>query len=754
MTDRPVPPGPDLLYGQKFDLEGLLYRGVDSFNVLDAYFRTLSTLATSRPGILYASLPGYCAPLFFRGMSTDIFNLRQIFVQKEYSFKFVGTPKRILDLGAYCGYAAVYLANRFPSAEIFCVEPSPENSQLLRMNTAPYENIRTVNAAAWHRTTKLRLVDKVGGDWGSVFAEQDDAEGGIPGLTILQILQLAGWLNADYVKCDVEGAELELFSDPHAPNWIAGVSCISVEVHDRFKPGCTEAVERALPEANFARRRSGEFHVFDRKVPASLGEPRSQDLGPTGPVQAAGIEMSDKPAVSAARRIFDCFIFFNELDLLELRFEELHDKVDFFVLCEANRTFKGEPKPLFFLENKERFAKYLAKVRHIVVEDMPTVVTTAWEREFFQRRALQRGLTDLHQEDVVVVSDCDEILSRQTIDLLRNNEGYFMLDMPMYQFYLNMRAMSSGWRKPFAYSYYMHDRIPDYSRVREAPVEVFERFRESGHHILSAGWHFTFLGGAGRVTEKIRAYSHTEKWQRDMLRPGNAEQQMMSLKDVGGGRYLQFCQVDASFPRVVQERYGQLVEIGFVKDAKTRIDELQSLVARSERSEYRLTARCRYLSAQLDRMLESDHDQIDLACGKPATQSSISRWSQGKTCAEDAGRGNDGMLYGQYGFHTEAEENPWWRVDLLDVYRLREVRIFNRPDQAWRLRHFSILGSLEGEHWILLHKKTDDAVFGHGTMEPYVAQLAEANQVRYVKIQLDGEGYLHFDECMIFGTRK
>jgi len=169
----------------------MLHRGADSFDIKNAYFTTLSALANSRHGISYASLPGYRAPLFFRGMTTDILNFRQIFMQKEYSFKFASTPRRILDLGAYCGYAAVYLANRFPSAEILCVEPSPDNFRLLSMNTAAYENIRTVNAAVWPRPTKLGLVYKVGGDWGSVFAEQQDGKGDIQALTIAEILRLA-----------------------------------------------------------------------------------------------------------------------------------------------------------------------------------------------------------------------------------------------------------------------------------------------------------------------------------------------------------------------------------------------------------------------------------------------------------------------------------------------------------------------------------------------------------------------------------
>lgn len=63
--------------------------------------------------------------------------------------------------------------------------------------------------------------------------------------------------------------------------------------------------------------------------------------------------------------IYDCFIFFNELDLLELRLNELSDIVDKFVLVEGTKTFQGDDKPLYFEENKDRFKEYI-KEKHII----------------------------------------------------------------------------------------------------------------------------------------------------------------------------------------------------------------------------------------------------------------------------------------------------------------------------------------------------------------------------------------------------
>ena len=71
--------------------------------------------------------------------------------------------------------------------------------------------------------------------------------------------------------------------------------------------------------------------------------------------------------------IFDCFPFFNELDLLEIRLRLLNKIVDKFVLIESNRTFSLKKKKLYFLENKERFGKYENKIIHIIVKDTPAL---------------------------------------------------------------------------------------------------------------------------------------------------------------------------------------------------------------------------------------------------------------------------------------------------------------------------------------------------------------------------------------------
>src|SRR6185312_9196202 len=100
------------------------------------------------------------------------------------------------------GYAAVYLAQRFPDAEVFCVEPSPANFRLLTLNTAPYPRIRRLNGAVWSRSTKLAIAGHELGDWGAHFAA-GPAGATTEAWSVEDILEKAGWERADLIKCDI-----------------------------------------------------------------------------------------------------------------------------------------------------------------------------------------------------------------------------------------------------------------------------------------------------------------------------------------------------------------------------------------------------------------------------------------------------------------------------------------------------------------------------------------------------------------------
>ena len=107
-------------------------------------------------------------------------------------------------------------------------------------------------------------------------------------------------------------------------------------------------------------------------------------------------------------QVVDCFIFADELDMLECRLTELEEVVDWFVLVEAESTFQGDPKPLAYAEHRDRFARWSDRIVHVVAE-LPDA--SAWIREAAQREAIIDGLRalPLAPDDTIVLSDVDEI---------------------------------------------------------------------------------------------------------------------------------------------------------------------------------------------------------------------------------------------------------------------------------------------------------------------------------------------------------
>ena len=141
-------------------------------------------------------------------------------------------------------------------------------------------------------------------------------------------------------------------------------------------------------------------------------------------------------------KIYDCFTFYNELDLLDVRLAELYNHVDYFVIVEANTTFTNRSKPFYFNENKERYSKYFDKIIHVKVEDMPNNVDP-WANEEFQRNQIMRGLTDATETDIIMVSDVDEIPRASAVDYVRTSDQViFAFRVPIYNFKFNYMKLN------------------------------------------------------------------------------------------------------------------------------------------------------------------------------------------------------------------------------------------------------------------------------------------------------------------------
>lgn len=190
---------------------------------------------------------GALHPVFLRLTIDDIFVYREVFRDGEYELRGLTDVRTIVDLGANIGLSAIRFAEQFADAAIVTVEPESENFRVLTLNTEAYPNIRRVQAAVWSQDASVPLAGisgstyRVGADLAvHPFKEQ------VAAVSLPSLLRDQGIGHVDILKMDVEGAEKAIFET--ASEWIDRVEIILVELHDRFVPGCTQAVYTAAQD--------------------------------------------------------------------------------------------------------------------------------------------------------------------------------------------------------------------------------------------------------------------------------------------------------------------------------------------------------------------------------------------------------------------------------------------------------------------------------------------------------------------------
>ena len=222
-------------------------------------------------------------------------------------------------------------------------------------------------------------------------------------------------------------------------------------------------------------------------------------------------------------KTYDCFTFFNELDVLEFRLQELYDTVDHFVIAEANLSHSGKPKDYILLDNWDRYKPYADKIIRIQVDDFPET-PDSWVREKFQRWAMIRGLEDRKQEDIIITSDLDEIPRAEMIQMIQQDENdyeRYILGIPMFQYKINYMkwiersrqfniivTRSRAYTNPQQEREYTFPWIPD-------PSDVV--------YLDHGGWHFTYFGDDANAITKIKNFAHTETDTPDMIARHNIE---------------------------------------------------------------------------------------------------------------------------------------------------------------------------------------------------------------------------------------
>ena len=234
---------------------------------------------------------------------------------------------------------------------------------------------------------------------------------------------------------------------------------------------------------------------------------------------------------------YDCFFFFNEFDLLEIRLNILDDYVDYFVIIEASTTFMGKPKEMNFANNKDRYKDFLHKIIYYEIPWSPismkqiqkileepnisaefkavaarTLNTrniprderdSHWIIEYFQKESALIALKDLNPDDIVFLSDLDEIWNPK-IEIPPIDNRIFVFKQIPYIYFLNNRS-NEFWHE---WSGSIVTKFATLKKYGVGDIRAHNRLKR--HVIRNGGWHFSFQGGVDAVREKLNAYPHLE----------------------------------------------------------------------------------------------------------------------------------------------------------------------------------------------------------------------------------------------------
>lgn len=255
--------------------------------------------------------------------------------------------------------------------------------------------------------------------------------------------------------------------------------------------------------------------------------------------------------MSETPKLFDCFVFFNELDILEIRLNTLDKLVNYFVLVESTHTFTGQEKPLIYAENKSRFDRFNDRIIHIIVDDMPANAESTFVREGLQRSAIGRGLGDARPRDLVMVSDVDEIPKPEALkDALASAAGkitYFEADY--YHFRLNWRLVGRQDLMTSRMIEYRHFRdgwllrttkgrrsasLPAWlERIMWTPYAAARHRALLGRQVMrKACWHFSFMNEPDEIRAKLSAYKALDRLKLKDLRDDAVEERLENRRSM------------------------------------------------------------------------------------------------------------------------------------------------------------------------------------------------------------------------------
>ncbi|MBL6858124.1 MAG: hypothetical protein ISQ92_05490 [Pelagibacteraceae bacterium] len=234
-------------------------------------------------------------------------------------------------------------------------------------------------------------------------------------------------------------------------------------------------------------------------------------------------------------KIFDCFQYYDEDLLLDFRLNCLDSYVDKFVIVESCYTHSGEKRKLLF--NINNFRSFKDKIKYIISDKLPEnllkinkndtfnqvnskIIRNTISREVLQRNKITKGLKDSDDNDIVIISDLDEIPNLENINFTRIKNKLVFFKQNFYHYKFNLKLENSEWYGSKACK--KKDLLsPQWLRnikSKKYPIwrldVLFSNIKYSNIYLVkSGGWHFSNLKSPEGIEKKLLTYGHHREYE-------------------------------------------------------------------------------------------------------------------------------------------------------------------------------------------------------------------------------------------------
>ena len=259
--------------------------------------------------------------------------------------------------------------------------------------------------------------------------------------------------------------------------------------------------------------------------------------------------------------IYDCFQYFNEEHIVDLRLNILDKHVDYFVISESTKTHQGKEKKINF--DIKKFKKFEHKIIFVIADydkkiDFENHTGGESPVEQHQRNNLMEGIKDAAPDDFIILSDSDEIPDFNKIQNINNNKRFIAFSQKMFMYKLNLQNLrESNW---IGSKITKKKNISTMQDLRNLKFKdyPFWRIDKMNQQIINGGWHFSYLQSPQQIITKIRSFSHGE-FNDENLNEKSVEEKILKNEDIfGRNNELKKIKIDNSFPEYIVKNKEKL----------------------------------------------------------------------------------------------------------------------------------------------------------------------------------------------------